>query len=71
MATERVAFADLKFALSSCRKLDDFDAVFMSKLILAAHLDMLRAGLSWFGTEQDIEFTENGLRLSWNNSIPF
>jgi hypothetical protein len=26
----------------------------MSKILLAAHVDLLRAGLSWFGTEEDI-----------------
>lgn len=43
----------------------------MSKVLLGAHVDLLRAGLNWFGTEEDIEFTDNGIRLSWNNSIPF
>ena len=32
---------------------------------------MLRVGIYWFGDESDIEFTENGLRLSWNNSSPY
>jgi hypothetical protein len=34
-------------------------------------VDLLRAGFNWFGTEEDIEFTDNGLKLSWNNSIPY
>jgi len=40
--------------MQRCRKLDDFDAVFMSKILLAAHVDLLRAGFNWFGTEEDI-----------------
>jgi hypothetical protein len=32
---------------------------------------MLRADCNWFGTEDDIEFTDTGLKLSWNNSCPF
>ncbi len=32
---------------------------------------MLRANIYWFGDESDIEFTDNGLRLSWNNSMPY
>lgn len=43
----------------------------MSKILLTVNVDLLRAGLSWFGTEEDIEFTDAGVRLSWNNSIPF
>lgn len=43
----------------------------MSKIILNIHVDLLRAGFNWFGTEEDIEFTDNGLKLSWNNSIPY
>ena len=27
--------------------------------------------LNWFGTEDDIEFTDTGLKLSWNNSCPY
>jgi hypothetical protein len=71
IATEQVTFSHLKNALSRCRKLDDYDALFLSKAILGVHVDLLRAGFNWFGTEEDIEFTDGGLKLSWNNSIPF
>lgn len=30
---------------------------------------MLRTGMCWSGAEADIDITENGLKLSWNNSI--
>lgn len=30
---------------------------------------MLRTGMCWTGTEADIDITENGVKLSWNNSI--
>ena len=43
----------------------------MSKILLASHVELLRVGVHWFGTESDIEFTESGVKLSWNNSIPF
>ncbi len=32
---------------------------------------MLRADCNWFGTEDDIEFTDTGLKLSWHNSCQF
>jgi hypothetical protein len=51
IATEMVTFSSLKNALARCRKLDDYDSLFLCKAILAVHVDLLRAGLSWFGTE--------------------
>jgi len=32
---------------------------------------MLRDDCNWFGTEDDIEFTDTGIKLSWNNSCQF
>lgn len=32
---------------------------------------MLRADCNWFGTEDDIEFTDSGIKLSWNNSCQY
>ena len=32
---------------------------------------MLREDANWYGTEDDIEFTDTGIKLSWNNSIQF
>lgn len=57
VATEQATFSTLRHALEKCQKLDDADAIFMCKLILSAHVDLLRGGISWFGTEDDIEFT--------------
>lgn len=54
IATEQVTFSNLKNALSKCKKLDDSDAVFLSKVLLSTHVDLLRAGFNWFGTEEDI-----------------
>ena len=71
IATEQVTFGSLRTAMAKCRKLDDFDAVFLSKVILSVHVELLRAGFSWFGSEEDIEFTDGGLKLSWANSMPY
>ena len=43
----------------------------MAKMILNAHIDLLRSDCNWFGTEEDIEFTDGGVKLSWNNSIGY
>ena len=51
IATERAAYGSLKTALGICRKLDDFDFVFVSKLLLNVQAEMLRAGFQWFGSE--------------------
>ena len=32
---------------------------------------MLREDCNWFGTDDDIEFTDTGIKLSWNNSCQF
>lgn len=54
LTTEPATYSTLKKAVSKYRKLDDLEAIFISKLILGIHVDMLRAGLNWFGTEDDI-----------------
>lgn len=41
----------------------------VSKQLLNGHIDLLRNGLYWSGSEADIDVTENGLKLSWNNSM--
>lgn len=43
----------------------------MAKMILNGHIDLLRSDLNWFGTDEDIEFTDTGIKLSWNNSISY
>ena len=70
VAMERAAYPTLARALANCRKLDDFDGHFLAKAMLTAQVDMLRAGIEWRGSEEDVEFTEGGLRFSWNNSGP-
>jgi len=54
LTTEAVTYYTLKKAISKYKKLDDLEAIFISKVILSIHVDMLRAGLNWFGTENDI-----------------
>jgi len=54
LITEPVPYPTLKKAISKYKKLDDLEAIFMSKIILNIHVDMLRANLNWFGTEDDI-----------------
>ena len=54
LTTEPVTYSTLKKAIAKYKKLDDLEAIFMSKVILSIHVDMLRAGLNWFGTEDDI-----------------
>ena len=68
---EFVDYGTLKRALAKCKRLNDDDSVFLTKMILNGHIDMLRAGVTWFGDEGDIEFTEAGLKLSWNNNLNF
>ena len=68
---EHVGYGTLKKALAKCKRFDDDDSVFISKMILNGHIDLLRGGVTWFGDENDIEFTEGGLKLSWNNSMNF
>lgn len=41
----------------------------VSKQLLNGHIDLLRNGVYWTGSEADIDVTENGLKLSWNNSM--
>ena len=69
--TERVAYGNLGKALQKCQRLDDNDSLFMAKMILNGHIDLLRGDCNWFGTQEDIQFTELGVKLSWNNSINF
>ena len=35
-------------------------------------MDLLRGDTNWFGTEEDIEFAQDGsVKLSWNNGCSF
>ena len=49
--TERVTYGNLRDALQRCDRLDDADSIFISKLILNGHIDLLRSDCNWFGTE--------------------
>lgn len=55
--TERVSFGNLGKALVKCERLDDGDSLFMAKMILNGHIDLLRSDCNWFGSDEDIEFT--------------
>ena len=68
---EKCQYGTLKKALAKCKRLDDDDSIFISKMLLNGHIDLLRQGVNWFGDENDIEITDNGVKLSWNNSISF
>ncbi len=52
--TERVSFGNLGQALIKCERLDDADSLFMSKMILNGHIDLLRSDCNWFGSDEDI-----------------
>jgi hypothetical protein len=43
----------------------------VARALLNGHVDMLRTDCNWFGTDDDIEFTDTGIKLSWNNSCQF
>ena len=71
MVSEQVTYGTLKKALAVCEHLDENDSIFIARALLNGHVEMLRDDNNWFGTEDDIEFTDTGLKLSWNNSCPF
>jgi hypothetical protein len=50
LTTEQATYNNLRFALEKCKKLDDSDAIFMSKILLSSHVELLRVGVHWFGT---------------------
>ena len=68
---EPAPYGTLANALSRTKRLEDEDALNISKQLLNGHIDMLRTGLCWTGTESDIDVTENGVKLSWNNSMVY
>ena len=69
--TERVSYGSLQNALAKCERLDDNDAIYVAKTILNGHIDLLRSDCNWFGNEEDIEITDTGIKLSWNNGIGY
>jgi hypothetical protein len=66
---EAVPYGTLAAALAKPKRLEDEDALLVAKQMLNGHIDLLRNGLYWSGTEADIDVTESGLKLSWNNSM--
>lgn len=63
-----MSYGNLSNALSKCKRLEDSDAITITKMILNGYVDLLRLDCNWIGTIEDIEFTETGIKLSWNNS---
>ena len=61
----------MKKALSVCEHLDENDSTFVARALLNGHVETLREDCNLFGTEDDIEFTDSGIKLSWNNSCQF
>jgi len=49
--------------------MEDEDAITIVKQLLNGHIDLIRTGVFWSGNEGDIDVTENGVKLSWNNSV--
>lgn len=37
------------------------------KNLLQGRIDLLRGDCDWRGTEKDIDITDSGVKLSWNN----
>ena len=62
-------YGTLAAALSKPRRMEDEDALAVVKQFLNGHIDLVRSGVYWSGNEADIDVTENGLKLSWNNSM--
>lgn len=54
-----------------CERLDETDSIYFTKILLNGHIDLLRSDINWFGNEEDIEFTDGGIKLSWNNGMSF
>lgn len=67
MVSEYASHGNLSNALSRCQRLDEPDAISIAKMLLNGYVDLLRLDCTWVGTEKDIEFTESGIKLSWNN----
>lgn len=68
---ENCPYGTLDRILAKCKRFDNDDSVFIAKLLLNGHIDLLRNGVVWYGNEGDIEVTDNGVKLSWNGSVPF
>jgi hypothetical protein len=49
LVQESTPYGTLKNALNKCKRLDDDDSVFLAKMMLNGHIDLLRQGVTWFG----------------------
>jgi hypothetical protein len=54
---EAVPYGTLAAALSKSKRLEDEDALVVTKQLLNGHIDLLRSGVFWSGTEGDIDVT--------------
>ena len=54
LVTQNVAYGNLSNALSKCKRLEDSDAISISKMILNGYVDLLRSDCNWVGTTEDI-----------------
>ena len=54
---EQVIYGTLDKVLATCKRFDDFDALYLIKYFLNALIDLLRTGLDWFGTISDVDVT--------------
>lgn len=54
---EAAPYGTLANAISKTKRLEDDDALTIAKQILNGHIDMLRTGQCWTGTEADIDIT--------------
>jgi hypothetical protein len=69
VVTEQVTFGTLEMALNQCRKLDESDALYVAKYLLTGYMEAARNGADWYGTVNDVEIMDSGIKLSWNNTL--
>ena len=49
--------------------MNDSDSIYIGKYLLTGYMELLRSGTDWKGTVKDVEITDGGIKLSWNNSV--
>lgn len=50
MISEYVSHGNLSNALAKCKRLDEPDAIFVSKMLLNGYVDLLRLDCTWVGS---------------------
>lgn len=50
VVTEHVGYGNLSNALSKCQRLEEADAITLSKMLLNGYIDLLRTDCTWLGT---------------------